>query len=159
MYALIKAEKKSKRAIASIIISAATTGLSSSTVSFDYDVDPTKRAADPDFYGYIPYGFSRTVIFFCMVANSMLLLLVRSFCAAMLIQVNIKYFTWYCAGDMGLYLLYKFARRDFYHWFPIDGGLGVFVSLLMRTTLKTLVDYTGIVQMRGMPRWAVCIGR
>jgi hypothetical protein len=35
MYALMKAEQKSKIAIASILISAATTGLASATVAFE----------------------------------------------------------------------------------------------------------------------------
>ena len=37
-------------AVASVVISALTTGYSSACISFDYDVDPVKRRNDPDYY-------------------------------------------------------------------------------------------------------------
>ena len=54
-------------------------------------MDPVARKHSPDFYGYIPDGGSRTVIFGCMVINSSLLLLIRSFSAAMLMLVKMRY--------------------------------------------------------------------
>ena len=54
-------------------------------------MDPVKRKESPDFYGYIPDDGTRTVIFGCMVLNSALLLLIRSFSAAMLILVERRY--------------------------------------------------------------------
>jgi len=111
-------------------------------------VDPQKRKETPDFYGYIPDGGSRTVIFGCMMLNSALLLLIRSFSAAMLILVNMRYFAMYMAGDMSLYLLQKVARGDFHYWMPVDGALGLLMSLLMRVFVKTITDFTGVIQFR-----------
>ena len=59
--------------------------------SFDYDVDPIARSRLPEFYGYIPDGTTRTVIFGCMVINSALLLLLRSLSIAMLVLVKKRY--------------------------------------------------------------------
>jgi hypothetical protein len=105
----------------------------------------------PDFYGYIPDGMSRTLIFGCMLLNSMLLLLIRSICAALLMQVKSEYFALYLAGDMGAYMLQKILRSDFHYWLPVDGKLGLVVSLTMRVGIKVVTDYTGILQMRGSP--------
>jgi hypothetical protein len=114
-----------------------------------YDVDPVKRKETPDFYGYIPDGPSRTLIFGCMVMNGALLLLSRSFCAALLALVGKNYFVWYSACDVGLYLLLKVLRKDFTYWVPVDGPLGGLISVIMRVVFKTVTDYTGIVQFRG----------
>ena len=72
-----------------------------------YDVDPEKRRNSPEFYGYIPDGG-------CMMANSALLLLIRSFSAAVLMLVKKRYFALYLAGDMALYLGVKEASGDFH---------------------------------------------
>ena len=89
------------------------------------------------------------MIFGCMIMNSALLLLIRSFSAAMLMLVNKRYFAMYLAGDMSLYLLQKVARGDFYYWFPLNGALGLFASLIMRLGVKTVTDFTGVIQFRG----------
>jgi len=107
------------------------------------------RKNAPEFYGYIPDGGSRTVIFGCMLLNSALLLLIRSFSAAMLMLVNKRYFAMYMSGDMALYLLQKVARGDFHYWFPVDGALGMFTSLMLRVIVKTITDFTGLIQFRG----------
>ena len=111
-------------------------------------MDPQKRKETPEFYGYIPDGGSRTVIFGCMMLNSALLLLIRSLGAAMLMLVNKRYFAMYMAGDMALFLLQKVARGDFHYWMPVDGALGLLVSLLERVMIKTITDFTGVIQFR-----------
>ena len=88
------------------------------------------------------------MIFGCMIVNGSLLLLVRSFSAAMLMLAGTKYLVMYMVGDMALYLVLKVARGDFHYWIPIDGMLGVLVSLISRVIAKTIVDFTGIVHFR-----------
>jgi len=112
-------------------------------------VDPQKRKESPAFYGYIPDGRSRTVIFGCMMLNSALLLLIRSFSAAMLMLVKKRYFAMYMAGDMALYLLQKVARGDFHYWLPVDGAFGSLVSLILRMIVKMITDFTGLIHFRG----------
>jgi len=91
------------------------------------------------------------MIFGCMLLNSALLLLIRSFSAAMLMLANKRYFVALLAGDMTLYLLVKVASGDFHYWVPVDGTFGLFVSLLMRVVVKTITDFTGVVQFRNFP--------
>ena len=79
----------SKTALGSIIVSACTTGFTAATISFDFDVAPQRRRDEPDFYGYIPDSAGRrTAIFFCMIMNGTLLLLLRSLSTALLAMVN-----------------------------------------------------------------------
>jgi len=84
-----------------------------------------------------------------MMLNCALLLLIRSFSAAMLIIVEKRYFLLYMAGDMTLYLLQKVARGDFHYWAPVDGALGLYCSFQMRVIVKVLSDFTGVVHFRG----------
>ena len=83
-----------------------------------------------------------------MLLNSALLLLIRSFSAAMLMLVNKRYFLVYMAGDMALYLLQKVARGDFHYWMPVDGAIGLLLSLVIRAFVKTITDFTGVIQFR-----------
>jgi hypothetical protein len=147
----MQANEMSKRQIASIVISAVTAGFAGASISYDFDVDPSRRRQTPDYYGYMPDGLPRTLIFGCMVVNGALLLLSRSICAALLMLIGKRYMLWYFLGDMGIYLLQKIARGDFYYWLPLEGVLGFVVSVLMRLLVKVVVDYTGIVQFRGAP--------
>jgi hypothetical protein len=137
-----------KRELVSIIISALTAGFSSAVISYDFDVSPQKRLETPSFYGYVPVGSSRTLIFGCMVLNSALQLVVTSFSAALLMLANTRYYAWYLSGNMGLYLLWRVARGDFWYWIPIDGNLGLLTSLVVRVIVKSLTDFTGVVQFR-----------
>jgi len=107
------------------------------------------RKRSPDFYGYIPdEGIARPLLLACMTLNSALLLLVRASSAAMLMLVSKRYLVIYMAGDMALYLLQKVARGDFHCWLPVDGALGLLVSLLLRVFVKTITDFTGVIQFR-----------
>ena len=88
------------------------------------------------------------MIFGCMILNSTLLLLIRSFSAAILMLVKKRYFAAYMAGDMALYLLQKVGRGDFHYSIPIYGAFGLFISLLLRVIVKMITDFTGLIQMR-----------
>ena len=78
-------------ALGSIIMSACTTGFTAATISFDFDVSPQRRRDEPAFYGYIPDSAGRrTAIFFCMIMNGALLLLLRSFSTALLLMVDVR---------------------------------------------------------------------
>jgi hypothetical protein len=79
----------SKRALGSIVVSACTTGFTAASTSFDFDVSPQRRRDEPAFYGYIPDSAGRrTGIFFCMIMNGALLLLLRSVSTVLLAMVG-----------------------------------------------------------------------
>jgi len=105
---------------------------------------------NPEFYGYIPDGGGRTLVFAFLLLNSSLLLLIRCLSGALLVLMGSGWFMLYMAVDMGLYLVQKVARGDFHHWIHVEGVLGFFVSLVMRVIVKVVVDYTGLVQFRAV---------
>jgi hypothetical protein len=177
--------------VLSIVVSAITTGMGSASISCackflplaqhqipsdsslpslrahadDYDSDPEKRRKLPNFYGYLPdEGNKRTIMYVCMVLNSALLLLLRSIGAALLMLADTKIFVAYMAGDQLLYLLLKRVRGDFLHWLPIEGVGGLAASLIERVMVKTLTDFTGIIQFRAPGEmggaswlWSMCL--
>jgi hypothetical protein len=51
----------------------------------------------------------------------------------------------YMSFDMGLYMLYKIARRDFWYWPP---ATGVGSAVIVRGLVKVLVDFSGCVHFR-----------
>jgi hypothetical protein len=139
----------SKAALGSILVSALTTGFTSAVISFDFDVTPQRRRDEPAFYGYIPDSAGRrAAIFFCMIMNGALLLLVRSVSTALLAMAGWRWLVGYLVGDMGLYFTYTILRRDFWHWIPLEGALSVAGSAITRFLVKILVDYTGVIQFR-----------
>ena len=149
LYALLKVKNVSSATVVSVLVSALTTGLASKNLSWNFDVDPVARNRDPEFYGFIPNDSTkRTILKVCMVLNSALLLLVRSFSAAMLMLAEKRYFFIYWVGDMALYFLLKAARGDFHTEMPVDGVFGLLASLVTRFMEKTLVDFTGVIQLR-----------
>jgi len=149
LYVLLKVKNMSSATVGSLLVSALTTGLASKNISWDFDVDPAARKKAPDFYGFIPNDSTKRIILkVCMVLNSALLLLVRSFSVAMLMLASKRYFVIYWAGDMALFLLLKVMGGDFHYWFPIDGAVGLLVSLLMRVLAKTIADFTGVIDFR-----------
>jgi hypothetical protein len=131
----------------------------------DFDSDPENRRKLPNFYGYLPdEGNARTIMYVCMVLNSAILLLLRSIGAALLMLADTKIFVAYMAGDHLLYLLQKLVRGDFLHWLPFKGVGGLAWALLERVIVKTLTDFTGVIQFRAagemggvMWLWTMCL--
>jgi hypothetical protein len=89
------------------------------------------------------------ILLVLMTLNSATLLLARCIGAALLLLVGMSSLFGFLAAEMGLYLLYKVARGDFYHWLQVDGTAGLAISLLLRVMVKVIADFTGVVQSRG----------
>ena len=54
----------------------------------------------------------------------------------------------FVGGEMALYLVFKMVRSDFMAWFPVEGSLGLFLSLVYRVFVKVIVDFSGCLQLR-----------
>ena len=76
----------------------------------------------------------------------MTMLLIR---CLVLVLIGLERKTWavlYICSDLGLYLLIKILRDDFYYWLPLDGWTAVIVSLLSRIVIKVVTDFTSICE-------------
>ncbi|GMI45735.1 hypothetical protein TrCOL_g13458, partial [Triparma columacea] len=106
----------------SLAMSAIATGFASATLSYDWDTDPGKREQTPEFYGYIPANASkRTIVFVLMLLLSVGMLLVRCTTIVLLGLMGGSWVFLYIGADLGLYLLVKILRGDFWYWMPIGG--------------------------------------
>ena len=82
------------------------------------------------------------VVFMSMLLLSAVMLIVRALVLVMLGLVSQSLAIFYICFDMGLYLLFKIVRGDFFYWLPLNGFLEIIVSLIMRIASKVIVEYT-----------------
>jgi hypothetical protein len=133
----------------SVAVSAITTGFASATISYDWDTDPALREETPAYYGYIPAKASkRTVVFVSMLLFTAGMLLIR---CTTIVLLGLNGGSWaflYLGADLGLYLLVKILRGDFWYWIPAGGNLEIVSSILIRVIVKVIVDFTSMVHFR-----------
>jgi hypothetical protein len=133
----------------SVAVSAITTGFASALISYDWDTDPGKREQAPDFYGYVPANASkRTVVFVSMSLLSAGMLLMRCTTIVLLGLIGGKWAFLYIGFDLGLYILVKILRGDFWYWMPLGGKIEILNSILFRVIVKIIVDFTSMVHYR-----------
>ena len=60
------------------------------------------------------------------------------------VTLALKFF----AAEVGVFLVYKILRGDFYWWIRVEGVLSVILSLLVRVIVKVITDFTGCVHFR-----------
>ncbi|GMH64607.1 hypothetical protein TrST_g10090 [Triparma strigata] len=150
VYMLLNLGNPTGVAMTSFITSALTTAYGSAIMSFDYDTNPFRRLATPNFYGMIPDStFLRLSFILIMVLNSCATITGRSLAYAMLASIDPMYFLAIFLLDQGLYLGVKILRGDGWYWLPLDNGpLAVILAGLTRFVNKTVNDFAGIVQFR-----------
>ena len=133
----------------SLLVSVLTTGFVSSTVSYDLDTDPKKRAFNPEFYGYVPDSArKRASLFVTMIICSSVQVLMKSMLVVLLGWIAPSYASLYLLGELVLYLCYKMLRRDFQYWLPLNGMAGLAFSFLFRMVQKFVADFTGCAHFR-----------
>jgi hypothetical protein len=59
-----------------------------------------------------------------------------------------KWVSLYVGADLGLYLIVKVLRGDFWYWLSVGGNAEIVSSIVSRVLVKVLVDFTSIVQFR-----------
>ena len=112
----------------------------------------------PDFYGFVPDSPRlRTVMFVTMILLSAVQVLLKTILILCLGSIKTTYIWLFIGSDMVVYLGYKLFRGDSRYWLPIDGAPGLVVSGLNRVLVKTVTDYTGIIQFRHPyeVRWSI----
>ena len=145
----------------SLAISSITTGFSSATISYDFDTNPVARRHNSEFYGYVPSKKKkRSIVFASMAFLTSSILLMRCMTIVVLGMISSKAPFLYVFIDVGLYLIVKMIRGDFWYWIPLGGKSEILSSLLIRILAKIITDFTCIIQFRhpnevGGIYWAV----
>jgi hypothetical protein len=150
LMAIATSEKKvADAAWVSLSVSAITTGFASATISYDYDTAPLKREQVPGYYGYVPANpTKRSILFVSMMLFSAGMLLIRSMIVVVLGLLGGRWVFLYVGADLGLYLLVKIFRGDFWYWAPLGGNTEILSSIICRLLVKVVTDFTSIVQFR-----------
>ena len=138
---MLKAEKVSKTAVASICTACCSIAFTSASISFDWDTSPANREIDSKFYGFVKGSPNfRTLTFLCLFSLALFHVASKLFAIALLASTNSALVTFYLCGDMAVYLTYKAARGDLRYWMNLPPALSVVVSLLARPVVKLLVS-------------------
>ena len=141
-----KEDEISTSAIISLVVSILTAGFISATISYDWDTNPVKRQQIPEYYGYVPaLASKRTTVFVSMMLMSAGLLLIRCTTIVLLGLFEKRWAFTYIGADVGLYMLVRVLRGDFWYWFPVGGEIEIVVSILCRVLVKSVSDFTSIV--------------
>jgi len=122
----------------SVTLSIMATAFAGSVISYDFDCDPDKRMADPLFYGYVPDDGRMTVMALMMGVASCQIA-ARSLCVALLLNMSLG---WIYLVELGVYLLYKVARGDFFYWMPVTGVIQWLLAIFVRVFVKIITDFT-----------------
>jgi hypothetical protein len=150
LMAITKSEEKiADAAWVSLAVSALTTGFASATISYDFDTDPVKREQVPDFYGYMPANpTKRFLTFVSMMLFSAGMLVIRCTTIVVLRLLGGGWASLYIGADLGLYLLVKVLRGDFWYWMPLGGNVEIVNSVVCRVVVKIVTDFTSNMQSR-----------
>ena len=133
----------------SIVVSIATISFGSTTLCFDFDLDPERRILTPGFYGYVPSNSGRrTLVFYSMFLFTTSHIALRLLGVALLAVFSSGVTAAVLGGDVLLFLILKLAGNDLRYWLKLDGALSWIGSILIRIFTKTMVDFTVMVQLR-----------
>jgi len=146
VYAAFRFEQPvSCQALASILVSALSTGFITASIS----LKQKSGTAERELVSYFSPKRYATA-FLCIVVNAGLMQMLRATSLAfMAVSNNGAIGAYYLIGDMALFLLLKLARSDFHCGEPVEGRLSsIFVSLVLRVVTKLLADNTGGVHLR-----------
>ena len=137
-------------ALFSIAVSILTTGLAAGVISFDMDVEITRRKSQPKFYGYIPDDNGlRGRCFILMTLISALHNFSKCFGCAILAASGGGMMVMYTVGgEFLIFSIYKSIRRDFMYWPRLTGILGFLFSIFARLVIKLTADFSGCFQAR-----------
>ncbi|GMI52766.1 hypothetical protein TeGR_g10861 [Tetraparma gracilis] len=140
---LLRKKEKTMTAIGSLLISAASASMTSTTSFFDADVDPSRRGgATSEWFGLIP-DQGRTLAFVNIFVMYALHVMAKGFSIALLAAVNTRWLLGFLLGDLGCLFAYKILMKDFYYFVAVPPSLQTIATLLMRTGEKIGADFMG----------------
>ena len=121
----------------------------SASISFDWDVFPSMRKINPDFFGYVMESpEARTSTFLLLFLLALAHVASKLFAIALLTSIRGTWAIIYLTGDMVLYLGYKAVRRDLRYYLNLPPTLSVLASVVLRPIMKILVDFACVVHFR-----------
>jgi len=119
-------------------------------LTFMKDISLEGRKSGKLFYGFAPLsGIRLHIVKIAMYMLSFCQLIGKSLAIAIIFQMGgrpLTAFVFSC--EIGVYLLYKVLRGDFYHWLRLPTGFSTIMSLVERVAGKIVCDFTAMVHLR-----------
>ena len=89
--------------------------------------------------------YYHTVVFSSMVLMSALNILVKGMSIVLIGMLSAKWAIAFVTADLGLYLVIKVLRGDFWYWIQCEGLLSsLLISLFARVMVKIIADFTSL---------------
>ena len=144
----VTSDTKTLPALISLFLSAASTGYTSATLSYDHDTSVVKRRETPSSWGMVP-DQGRGFVFFLMFVLSTLQVVSKVFATALLALTNPRWLAIWFATDLGLFYSFKIATRDFVHYTRgFDGVMKYVLACFARLGEKIGADFCGLMVVR-----------
>ena len=135
--------------VLSVFISIFSIAFCSTTICFDFDLDPKRRINSPDFYGYVPNNNGgRNYVFITMFLFTVSHIAVRILGVVLLAVISSTWIATVLGSDLLFFFVFKILRDDFRYWLKLDGALSWIVSFFFRFFTKLLLEFTTLVQLR-----------
>jgi hypothetical protein len=133
----------------SLIVSIVVVAMTVSSIDTRKDSDVQNRSLLSDFYGFMPSnGTRRDLVRGAMGAMCLCQLLIKSCCYVLLYMISFAMPALFFCFEFGLFCLWKLANNDFQYWLPVEGKIGVGVTILCRLIAYSVGHFTSMVQMR-----------
>jgi hypothetical protein len=145
--AILRAKERSTVAVVSLLISAASTGLTATTMFYDNDVEPGTRKRNPVWCGVIP-DQGRGLAFATVFTFCTLHALAKGVATALLYIANPLFLMIYFAVDYCLFFTYLAARSDVVFYVPMPPTASWIISPIFRIMFKIQADFGGSPVMR-----------
>ena len=91
---------------------------------------------------------NRLLIFMLMLLMTVCHVLMKVLACSLLLRVNQLWFKLYLAGDICVYLFYKIVRGELRYALRVDGVMSYILALSARIVVKTVTDFTLLVNFR-----------
>ena len=91
---------------------------------------------------------NRLLIFMLMLLMTVCHVLMKVLACSFLLRVNQLWFKLYLAGDICVYLFYKIVRGELRYALRVDGVMSYILALSARIVVKTVTDFTLLVNFR-----------
>jgi hypothetical protein len=140
--AILTAKDVSIRAIVSLLISAASTGLTATTIFYDNDVEPGVRKRNPVWTGAIP-NQGRGLAFATVFTFCTLHVVAKGSATALMYIANPRYLLIYIVVDYSLYFIYCAARKDVIVFIAMPPTASWVFSPIIRIMIKVTGDFCG----------------
>ncbi|GMI41994.1 hypothetical protein TeGR_g8255 [Tetraparma gracilis] len=145
--AYLQAPEKTFVMTGSLLTSALSTAMTSTTLFYDIDVAPDKRRGNPEWIGLIP-DQGRSLAFATLMLLTALHIVAKAFSVALLAVTSSTTLLVYLMVDHGVFFLYKIVRNDWVMFFPMPLAMSVVNGLMFNLSQKAITDFTGCLQFR-----------